>query len=176
MQILRRTFASLVVPLSLMSLVALGGCSGSQSGGSKSIPPAGEMPADGTWLGVYFNPLFGNLHMVPTGDGVAGKWKRADGSHWGELNGLTQGNLLKYEWTEHKIGLVGPGSTTKGKGYFVYKRPPGDDVDDTLEGEWGLNGDSTGNRWDCVKQRRQVPDLKSVGGMEEAGGPSKDWK
>jgi hypothetical protein len=176
MQILRRTFASLVIPLGLMSLVALGGCAGASGSGSKGIPHAGDMPENGNWLGVYYNPLFGNLHMVPTGDGVAAKWKRTDGSHWGELHGLTQGNLLKYEWVEHKIGLVGPGSTTKGKGYFVYKRPPGDDVDDTIEGEWGLEDAATGNRWDCVKQRRQVPDLKSVGGMEEPGGPSKDWK
>jgi hypothetical protein len=159
-----------------VSLAALGGCAGSKTSGSKGIPPAGDMPEGASWMGVYFNPLFGYLHLVPTGDGVAGKWKRTDGSQWGELHGLTQGNLLKYEWTEHKVGLVGPGSTTQGKGYFVYKRPPGDDVDDLLEGEWGLNDESTGNKWDCIKQRRMTPDLKSIGGEQEPGGPSGDWK
>jgi hypothetical protein len=34
----------------------------------------------------------------------------------------------------------------------------------------------TGNGWDCVKQRHVVPDLKSIGGQPEPGGPSKDWK
>jgi len=151
--------------------------SGGSGGGGKyaNIKP-GTMPPDASWNGVYFNPQYGNLHLVETGGSVAGKWKRTDGSAWGELNGPVAGNLYHFEWTEHKIGLVGPSSTSKGKGYFVYKRPPGENVDDTLDGEWGLNNDETGNRWDCVKQRHVEPDLKSVGGMEEPGGPGKDWK
>jgi hypothetical protein len=72
--------------------------------------------------------------------------------------------------------MVGPSATTKGKGYFVYKRPSGDDVDDTLEGEYGLNDKEHGSKWDCIKQRRVTPDLKSIGGTTETGGPSKDWK
>jgi hypothetical protein len=111
-----------------------------------------------------------------SGDQHFGKWKRTDGSAWGELNGPVQGNVLHFEWTEHKIGLVGPSSTSKGKGYFVYKRPPGENVDDTLEGEWGLDTDEAGNKWDCVKQRHVTPDLKSIGGVAEPTGPSKDWK
>ena len=94
----------------------------------------------------------------------------------GELNGPVQGNVFHFEWTEHKVGGVGPSSTSKGKGYFIYKRPPGDNVDDTLSGEWGLADSETGNGWDCVKQRHVNPDLKSIGGQPEPGGPSKDWK
>jgi hypothetical protein len=136
----------------------------------------GKMPEGASWNGVYFNPQFGNLHLVATGQTIAGRWKRTDASAWGELNGPYQGNVFHFDWTEHKMGLVGPSSTTKGKGYFVYKRPAGENVDDNLEGEWGLNTSEAGNNWDCVKQRHVEPDLKSIGGQAEPGGPSKDWQ
>jgi len=154
-----------------------GGSSSSTGGGktAANIKP-GEMPVGASWSGVYFNPLYGNLHLVEAGSSVSGKWQRTDKSAWGELNGPLTGNVFHFEWTEHKVGLVGPSSTSKGKGYFVYKHPPGDNVDDNLTGEWGLNGDETGNAWDCVKQRHVTPDLKSIGGVAEPGGPSKDWK
>jgi hypothetical protein len=170
--------ALLAIPLALASGALLSACeSGGGGGGGKvaNIKP-GTMPDGATWDGVYFNPQYGNLHLVGTGTSIAGKWKRTDGSAWGELNGPVQGNVFHFEWTEHKLGLVGPSSTSKGKGYFVYKRPPGDNVDDNLSGEWGLADSETGNGWDCVKQRHVNPDLKSIGGTPEANGPSKDWK
>ncbi|MET0595255.1 MAG: hypothetical protein ABW133_21325 [Polyangiaceae bacterium] len=136
----------------------------------------GEMPQGASWNGVYFNPVFGHLHMVEAGGSVQGRWKKTDESAWGELTGEINGNLVKYEWTEHKAGMVGTNAASKGKGYFLYKRPEGADVDDTLEGEYGLNDKEFGSKWDCVKQRRVTPDLKSIGGSQESGGPSKDWK
>jgi len=150
-------------------------------GGEKKEPKVanvtpGEMPQGATWNGVYFNPQFGNLHLVETGGSIQGRWKKTDESAWGELNGPVSGNVVHFEWTEHKHGMVGTTGTTKGKGYFVYKRPSGDDVDDTLDGEWGLIDKEVGNEWDCIKQRRVTPDLKSIGGAAETGGPSKDWK
>jgi hypothetical protein len=150
-------------------------------GGAKEEPKVanvapGEMPEKASWNGVYFNPTFGNLHLVESAGSIQGRWKKTDESAWGELNGPVSGNVLHFEWTEHKAGMVGPSATTKGKGYFVYKRPSGDDVDDTLDGEWGLSEREVGNKWDCVKQRRVTPDLKSIGGAAEPTGPSKDWK
>src|SRR5882757_8461186 len=55
--------------------------SGGSGGGGKyaNIKP-GTMPPDASWNGVYFNPQYGNLHLVETGGSVAGKWKRTDGS------------------------------------------------------------------------------------------------
>ena len=170
----------LALPLALAAGVFLPACSesGGTAGGSGKVAnvKAGSMPEGSSWTGVYFNPQYGNLHLVETGGSVAGKWQRTDKSAWGELNGPVTANVFHFEWTEHKIGLVGSSATSKGKGYFVYSKPPGDNVDDVLKGEWGLGTDEVGNAWDCVKQRHTVPDLKSIGGVAEPGGPSKDWK
>ena len=169
--------AILAIPVVLASSALLSACNDGENKGpaSANITP-GEMPEGAVWNGVYFNPQYGNLHLVETGGSIAGRWKRTDGSAWGELNGPVKGNVFHFEWTEHKIGMIGPSANTKGKGYFVYKRPAGENVDDTLKGEWGLNVREVGNDWDCVKQRQLSPDLKSIGGQAEAGGPSKDWK
>ena len=74
----------------------------------------------------------------------------------------------------HK-GLVGPNAKKTGKGYFKYKRPAGDNVDDQIIGEIGLGMDEVGNPWEAIKQRNLPPDLSSIGGtsaMDVGGG---DW-
>jgi len=167
--------AVLVIPFTLGAGTLVTACGAKEEPKVAKVAP-GEMPQGASWNGVYFNPQFGNLHLVEAGGSVQGRWKKTDESAWGELNGPVNGNLMKFEWTEHKAGMVGPASMTKGKGYFLYTRPPGDDVDDTLEGQWGLVDREVGNKWDCVKQRRVTPDLKSIGGTAEPTGPSKDWK
>ena len=170
-----RKIALLAIPLVIASGAVLSACGGKEEPKMASVKPS-AMPEGASWDGVYFNPQFGNLHLLETGGSIAGKWKRTDGSAWGELNGPVQANVFHYEWTEHKVGLIGPSSTTKGKGYFVYQRPSGENVDDNIVGEWGLNDRETGNPWDGIKQRHVKPDLKSIGGEQESGGPSKDWK
>jgi hypothetical protein len=179
MRISHWNVALFVLPLALASAGMVACNHGGSGSGSKSAEiKQGEMPAGAKWNGVYFNPLFGPLHLVEAvgGSTVTGRWKTADGSKWGELNGEIQGNVMHYEWTEHKLGGVGPMAITKGKGYFVYTRPEGDNVDDELNGEWGLNDSESGNEWKCVKQRNQAPDLKSIHDEQESTGPSKDWK
>ena len=168
----------LVLPLTFASAATISACvSGGTAAESKTAKVSpGEMPAGAKWAGVYYHSVYGYLHITETGTGLVGRWKTSDGTRWGELSGSTEGNLAKFEWTEHKMGMVGPSSITKGKGYFVYTRPTGDNVDDELHGEWGLEDSETGNSWDCVKQRNQKPDLKSVHGDEAPTGPSKDWK
>ena len=121
----------------------------------------GEMPIGSEWQGVYYSPTYGNLHLVEDGDNIAGKWRTTGGEAWGELNGKATGNLLRYEWTEHKIGLVGPSATSKGKGYFKYSKPDNGDPDE-IHGEWGLNESETGNPWTAVKQRNVKPNPESV--------------
>jgi hypothetical protein len=176
MRTARRTIALVAIPAVVAATVLGVACGGGKQAPTTANIKPGSMPEGASWNGVYFNPLFGNLHLVETGGSIAGKWKRTDGSAWGELNGPVQGNVFHFEWTEHKVGLIGPSSTSKGKGYFVYKRPAGENVDDTLSGEWGLNDSETGNEWDGIKQRHVTADLKSIGGEAEPGGPSKDWK
>jgi hypothetical protein len=167
--------AVLAIPFAVGTGMFVTACGEKKEPKVANVAP-GEMPEKASWNGVYFNPQFGNLHLVEASGSIQGRWKKTDESAWGELNGPVSGNLLKFEWTEHKAGMVGPTSETKGKGYFVYKRPEGDDVDDTLEGEWGLGDKEVGNKWDCIKQRRVTPDLKSIGGNVDSTGPSKDWK
>ena len=82
---------------------------------------AGELPAGETWVGVYYNPVYGYLHWSSDGDNVVGRWKRTDSSHWGELSGTVEGNVLHFTWKEHQYGAVGPSADIKGSGVFVYK-------------------------------------------------------
>lgn len=155
-----------VVPAVLlaMSQVAVVGCNTAEGAKSAKIK-AGEMPAGETYTGVYFHPVYGYLHLVEDGGNIFGKWKRADQSRWGEMQGTKTGNLMHFTWKEHTIGLVGAGSESKGKGYFLYK--VGKDVAE-LDGQFGLNDDETGADWHNVKQQRMVPDLKSIPGDTDA--------
>ena len=79
---------------------------------------------------------------------------------------------MRFDWEEYVDGLVGPNSKKKGKGYFVYSRPPGDNVDDIIDGEIGRGEDEVGTEWHAIKQRNIKPDLNSIGGSGsgEVGG------
>ena len=76
--------------------------------------------------------------------------------------------MLKFTWTEHKIGIVGPQAKTEGKGYFKYTIPKEGEAHE-LVGEWGLGESEAGHPWDCVKQTNMDPDPKSVRPDEMSG-------
>jgi hypothetical protein len=137
---------------------------------------AGEMPEGATWTGVYYSQTYGNLHLIEEGGSVSGKWRTTNGDAWGELAGEADGDLLRYEWIEHKIGMVGPSASSKGKGYFKYV-PSENGVDpDEIKGEWGLGEKEAGNTWDAVKQRNVQPDPSSVAPDElERRGQGGGW-
>ena len=154
-----------VVPAVLLALsTVLPGCQGTE-GAKRAQVKAGTMPDGESFTGVYFHPVYGDLHLVEDGSNVFGKWMRADHSRWGEMQGAKDGNLLHFTWKEHTIGLVGAGAESKGKGYFVYKM--GENVAE-LDGQFGLNDDETGADWHNVKQQRKSPDLKSIPGDTDA--------
>ncbi len=123
---------------------------------------AGDLPATGDWSGVFYSPLYGHLHLVKEGGSVSGKWRTAGGDKWGELHGEVTGDLLKYKWVEHKIGMVGPGATTEGRGYFKYYVPAEENANHEIKGEWGLERSEVGNSWEAIRQRNMLPDLNSV--------------
>lgn len=165
--------SSFVLALSL----AISACGGGLESGKRAEIPRASMPEGEAWTGVYFHPVYGYLHLVEEGPHVMGRWRRADGSAWGEISGTRAGAVFRFSWTEHKIGLVGLSADSKGKGYFVYK------VDEkglgTLQGEYGMNDDEVGAAWNCVKQQRMSPDLKSINGdTQGAATPitGGDWK
>jgi hypothetical protein len=170
---------SLWFVLAAMALVGMplstAGCAGEVGSGRKAAVSPGEMPQDGTWTGVWYSELYGYLHIVQYGNAVVGKWMRPHRDRWGEMKGEATGDLLKFEWSEHIIDLVGPNATKSGHGYFKYKRPPGDNIDDTFSGEIGYLKDEVGLPWDGVKQRMMKPDLASIGGNGAAEVGGGEW-
>ncbi len=135
---------------------------------SKPPPPttanvkAGDLAASGDWSGVFYSPLFGHLHLVRDSGAVSGKWRTSSGDKWGELHGEVTGDLLKYKWVEHKIGLVGPGATSQGRGYFKYLVPADENANHEIKGEWGLGNSEVGSPWEAIRQRNMLPDPDSV--------------
>jgi hypothetical protein len=169
----RRSFHGAWAALVLASMTA--GCSG---GGGKpklaTVTPK-DMPDGGDWTGVYFDPLYGYFHMVHEGKSVNGKWERPHKDKWGELHGEVTGNVLKFTWTEYTVGAVGAAASVSGKGYFVYARPEGENVDDKLDGEMGRGQDEIGSKVGATKQRLKVPDLDSIGGTGATDMGGGDW-
>lgn len=157
----RLSHLGLIVALGAGSALSVG-CGGSKQEGAHVVPKPGDMPEGGDWTGVYYSPLYGNLHLLKEGSNVSGAWRTAAGDKWGEMHGEANGDIFKFEWKETTIGMVGPSATKTGRGYFKYTRPPGDNVNDEIKGEWGLKAEETGLPWTAVKQRNQNPDLKSV--------------
>lgn len=157
------------------------GCGGKEAPKTAQVK-AGEMPEGGEWTGVYYDPTYGYLHLVAEGSTINGAWRTTAGDAWGEMHGEADGNLFRYQWTEHKIGMVGPSATSSGKGYFVYKEPKAGEAHE-IQGEWGLGDAEVGQQWTGVKQTNMPPDPKSVrpdevegrvnagGWDDEAGGP-----
>lgn len=163
--VLLAVFASALLSLPLVTT----GCGGSQGKPTTANVQPGSMPSGASWDGVYFNPIWGYLHLQQQGGNFDARWKRADESAWGEMHGTITGDIARFDWKEHKIGMVGPSATTKGRGYFRYTRPEGDNVDDRIIGQWGFDdAEVGGGEWDSVKQRNMKPDPKSILGESEA--------
>ena len=144
-------------------------------GGCSSKPPvkmanvqSGSMPAGQSFKGVWYSEAFGELHLVPEGDTVVGKWKDKTHGKWGKLTGKQSGDVVKFRWEEHKIGVIGPGSTTIGRGYFKYI-PGSDDAPlPKLKGEWGLGENEVGSgTWDNNRVQDREPNLSEVKSDED---------
>jgi hypothetical protein len=168
MSLLSAFRTTLVATLLAVGATGLVGCADAAEPKTAKVK-SGPMPEGESWSGVYYHPVFGYLHLQEEGSNVVGRWKRTDHSHWGELSGTVSGNVLRYTWKEHKIGMVGASATTRGKGYFVYKVNK-ENIGE-LDGEFGLNDSEIGSSWKNVKQLRMPPDLKSIGGESEGVTP-----
>jgi hypothetical protein len=121
----------------------------------------GTMPEGGEWRGVYYNQVFGFLHVTTEGNALQGAWETEAGDKWGELFGEINGDVVKFSWVERTKGVVGPASKSEGKGYFRYTIPNPKESHE-LKGEWGLGENEAGHSWDCLKQTNMEPDPKSV--------------
>ena len=158
-----------------MSLcAALLGCGSGGGHPNFAAVSAGEMPSGESWNGVYYNPVYGYLHMTDQGGNIVGRWKRTDGSHWGELQGTVNGNVMHYTWTEHKYGAIGANMDTKGSGQFVFKM--GQNKIPELDGQYAIEGSGDVGDWHCVKQMNLKPDLNSINGESPADTPASQDK
>ena len=156
----RQLLSSLSLSLALCASSSLIACGGQPEVKHASVKP-GSLPEGGEWNGVYFSTQFGYLHLVSDNKSANGAWRTAAGDAWGELSGEVDGDLLRYQWTERKIGAIGADATKKGHGYFKYTIPkPGEPH--KIIGEWGLDESDAGNPWEAVKQTRMEPKPESV--------------
>ncbi len=137
---------------------------------------AGEMPAGESWPGVYYNPTYGYLHLIEQDGNLVGRWRRTDGSHWGELSGTAEGNVVHFTWKEHKYGGVGPSADSQGSGVFTYKMGANDIPE--LDGKYALDGSSDVGDWHNVKQKGMKPDISSINGkgVDNMGVTPEGWK
>lgn len=157
---IRSALSRCLVAVALLAPVAVA-CGGTPKSQVATVKPQ-DMPAGGDWTGVFYSPTYGSLHLVKEGETVSGKWRTAAGDKWGELVGKVIGNLLKYSWTEHSIGMIGPSATKTGHGYFVYTLPEVEGDEHRIVGEWGLGEDEIGQKWQAVRQHNVVPEPDSV--------------
>ena len=164
MKVSRRLFTLASAGALLLTLPAMSGCGPGTPDAKTANVTAGDMPPGGEWTGVWFSELYGNLHLVQDGNVISGKWLRTHQDRGGEVHGQVTGDLMKFEWKEYTVGLITPNSIKSGRGYFKYKRPEGENVDDQIAGEIGRGQDEVGDPWDAIKQRNVKPDLASIGG------------
>ncbi|MGD0678039.1 MAG: hypothetical protein ABSC94_21710 [Polyangiaceae bacterium] len=158
-----------------VAVIALEACGGAQSAKFTVAQKSGELPAGQTWEGVYYNPVYGYLHVVGKEGNLVGRWKRTDSSHWGELNGTADGNVFRFTWTEHKIGAVGPSADAHGTGVFVYK--VGENSIGELDGQYAVQDSDAVGDWHCIKQLNVKPDLNSINGDNPAAAaPPDQWQ
>ena len=107
--------------------------------------------------------------MVEEGDSLVGRWKRTNGSAWGELTGKADGNVVNFTWTEHKYGAIGANTDIKGTGVFVYKTA---EAAPELDGQYALENSDNVGKWHCVKQLNVKADLNSINGDNPSEGPA----
>jgi hypothetical protein len=152
------------------------GCAGGQTAKFAQYK-AGEMPSGESWVGVFYNPVYGYLHIIEQDGNIVGRWKRTDGSHWGELSGTAQGNVMHFTWKEHKYGGVGPSADSHGSGQFQYFMPADGKIPE-LNGQYALDDSTDIGDWHCVKQMNMKPDLNSINGStnDNMGVTPDQWK
>ncbi len=157
-----RRLSQAFISLALLAPLSTVACGPEEPQVVKANVVAGDMPGDGNWRGVWYSQTYGYLHLVKEGNNVHGKWRTAAGDKWGELHGTVEGDLMRFDWVEHKIGMFGPNAESSGKGYFKYIVPKEENADHEIQGEWGLGENEAGYTWTAIKQRRMEPDPESV--------------
>ncbi|MBW2376339.1 MAG: hypothetical protein JRF55_10180 [Deltaproteobacteria bacterium] len=136
------------IALALLLGVILG-CGGSQK------PKAGPLPEGATFYGVWQSPQYGNMHMCQSGKQVIGDYVKHERA--GRIQGDVDGDLLIFQWEDRRELVAGKPQIRRGRGYFQIQI--GEDGDQYVKGEWGMDDElSGGGPWNAVKLRRGQPD------------------
>jgi len=136
------------IALALLLGVLLG-CGGSQK------PKAGPLPEGATFYGVWQSPQYGNMHMCQSGKQVIGDYVKHERA--GRIQGDVDGDLSIFQWEDRRELVSGKPQIRRGRGYFRVQI--GEDGDQYVKGEWGMDEDLTGGGpWNAVKLRRGQPD------------------
>lgn len=135
--------------LAALVLGAILGCGGSQK------PKAGPLPQGAAFYGVWQSPQYGNMHLCQSGKKVIGDYVKHE--RRGRIQGTVDGDLLTFQWEDHRELVQGVPQERRGQGYFRIEI--GEDGDQYLKGEWGMDDEmSGGGPWNAVKLRRGEPD------------------
>ncbi len=158
---MRTQIIALLLPLALFV-----GC-----GGSSANVKSGPMPDNGTWSGVYHSPQYGDMNLIQNGSSVVGDYKME--MRTGKIQGEAEGDLLRFEWVEHKAMVSNRPQETRGHGYFKFVVDKGNG-DHVLKGEWGMgDNDTGGGEWNAYKLKNKEPHLSSESD-KSSGGESDD--
>ncbi len=109
-----RLVISVMTAVLVVAPFSLSACGGKGQQPKMAHVKPGSMPSGASWDGVYFNAVWGYLHIVVDGNNLEGRWRRTDESAWGEMHGTVTGDVARFEWKEHKVGMVGPSATSSG--------------------------------------------------------------
>ncbi|MBN2341453.1 MAG: hypothetical protein JXX29_07270 [Deltaproteobacteria bacterium] len=115
---------------------------------------AGSMPEMGAWDGVYYSEAYGRMELTENGTNVVGLY---EGERYkGKIEGIAEGDLLNFKWTQWNEDLNGKTRETTGHGYFRYTvvdegTPEKSRLVHWAKGEWGYLEDNAGHAWEAVK-------------------------
>ena len=160
------------------------GCGGAE--GYKKVT-AGPMPAMGNWDGVYYSEAYGRMELTDNGNGTVVGLYEGDRYH-GKIEGVPEGDLLNFKWTQWDEDLNGKSRETTGHGYFRYVvKEEGTAQKSRLtayaEGEWGYLEANSGHPWVAVRfpdgtkkilnlQNKETGEKTSTANPFEGGGAS----
>jgi len=134
--------------------------------GGAQKPKAGPLPQGASFYGVWQSPQYGNMHLCQTGKQVIGDYVKHERS--GRIQGHVEGDLLVFQWEDHRELVKGKPQIRRGRGYFRIQI--GEDGDQYIKGEWGMDDElSGGGPWNAVKLRRGEPDRCT--GTDEPAAP-----
>lgn len=134
----------------------------------------GPMPEGESFTGSYSSTQIGDVFFEQTGDSVVGQYayNRGNCRATGHIEGTTQGNLMRFTWTESQAacGRLAP---MRGRGWFLFWKDSSGNG--RFNGEWGTgDADTGGGPWSGFRDRVRRQPPTGSGTTPGAGGVFND--